>query len=450
MIVAFHNLGCKVNAYETERMIQAFKEAGHEITEFDKKSDIYIVNTCTVTNIADRKSRQMLHRAKALNPEAVVVACGCFAEMEKEKAEKDSAVDVLVANSEKKDIVRIVEDYFLGRKEEKDLASILSANETEDQGCLKALHDHTRAYIKIQDGCDQFCSYCIIPYARGRIKSRPKEDIIRELKALSENGIREVVLTGIHLSSYGIDFRAQASYNERAREGEYVNRELIEIIREAAAIEGIDRIRLGSLEPRIITDELLMAVKESKKVCPHFHLSLQSGSDSVLKRMNRRYDTEEYYNKIEMIRGYFEHPAITTDVIAGFPQETEEEFLETRDFLNKIGFYEVHIFKYSRRKGTLADSLKGQLTEKKKEERAKLLSLDDKERRRSFREYYIGRNEEVLFEERKLIDGEAYYTGFNREYVKFACRSKKDLTNKLVTGRAVAGSLNNCLCFCAD
>ncbi len=456
MKIAFHTLGCKVNAYETERMIQTFKEAGHEIGDFDEVCDVYIVNTCTVTNIADRKSRQMLHRAKALNPNGVVAACGCFVETGREEAEKDPAIDLLIGNRDKKNIVSIVEDYV--KHAERDMAlkpeerpcheepfepfpSGALGNPPEKQKILSSLHDHTRAYIKIQDGCDQFCSYCIIPYARGRIKSRESADVLKELEALAKSGVKEVVLTGIHLSSYGIDLEpgGRASYNARAAEGDYVNNALIALLRDAALVEGIERIRLGSLEPRIITDEFLQAVKDIRKACPHFHISLQSGSDSVLKRMNRHYDTKEYFDKLEMIRRYFEHPAITTDIIAGFPGESDKEFSETREFLQRADFYETHIFKYSRRKGTVADRLAGQLTEKEKGRRAHILSADDAERRRKFREYYIGRTDEVLFEEKKLISGMEYYVGFNREYVRFACESEIDLTNKIVSGKAAGG-----------
>ena len=471
--VAFHNLGCKVNAYETERMIQSFSDAGYEIADFEEKADIYVINTCTVTNIADRKSRQMLSRARAMNPEALVVACGCYVETRTGQgsrkgapgskgteqpenpdkagagADSDGTADILILNNEKKDIVEIVEQYIrkgtsVSRETNSDnkYYGCQTEERAGEDGQLRALHDHTRAYVKIQDGCDQFCSYCIIPMARGRVRSRRPGEIIKELEALAANGIKEAVLTGIHLSSYGIDFsqnengnvNGRVSYNQRAMTGEYVNRELIEVIRRAAEIEGIERIRLGSLEPRIITEEFLSAVKENPKVCPHFHLSLQSGSDTVLKRMNRHYDTEEYEKRVEMIRSCFSHPAVTTDIIVGFPGESEAEFLETRDYLNRIGFYETHIFKYSRRKGTRAERMEGQLTEKEKAVRAGILAEDDRERRERFRSYYFNREEEVLFEEEKQIDGERYYIGFNREYVKMAAKSEEDLTNRIIRG----------------
>jgi threonylcarbamoyladenosine tRNA methylthiotransferase MtaB len=438
MRVAFHNLGCKVNAYETEKMIQSFREAGYDIGSFEEINDVYIVNTCTVTNIADRKSRQMLHRAKALNPQAVVVACGCFVETDRKGAEKDEAIDILAGNREKENLVSIVEDYL----------SVPGCRpDSGKTGILSSLHDHTRAYIKIQDGCEQYCSYCIIPFARGRLESRRCEDIIKELAALSRSGVKEAVLTGIHLSSYGIDLREgkKTSYNELARGGEYVNRELIEVIERASEIEGIERIRLGSLEPRIITDELLSVIRDRKKICPHFHLSLQSGSDSVLKRMNRHYDTAEFYEKMKLIRKYFEHPAITADVIAGFPGETIEEFNETVSFLNMADFYETHIFRFSGRHGTVAYDLPGQLTSAQKAERSAILSEIDKRKRAAFRSWYTGKKEGVLFEEPQVVNGIKGFVGFTKEYVKVFLPAEEDLTNRLIdvtiTGDSIGDEL---------
>ena len=438
MRAAFHNLGCKVNAYETEKMIQSFREAGYDIGSFEEINDVYIVNTCTVTNIADRKSRQMLHRAKALNPEAVVVACGCFVETDRKGAQKDEAIDILAGNREKANLVSIVEDY---------LKAPGCGPKATESGILSSLHDHTRAYIKIQDGCEQYCSYCIIPFARGRLESRRCEDIIRELTALSQSGVKEAVLTGIHLSSYGIDLKAgpKSSYNELARKGEYVNRELAEVIERASEVEGIERIRLGSLEPRIITDELLSVIRDNKKVCPHFHLSLQSGSDSVLKRMNRHYDTAEFYEKMKLIRKYFEHPAITTDVIAGFPGETEAEFGETVSFLEKADFYETHIFRFSGRRGTVAYTLPGQLTSAQKAERSAVLSELDKRKRSAFRSWYKGKEEGVLFEEPQIVNGVKGFVGFTKEYVKVFLPANEDLTNRLInvtiTGNCIGDEL---------
>ncbi|MCR5789835.1 MAG: tRNA (N(6)-L-threonylcarbamoyladenosine(37)-C(2))-methylthiotransferase MtaB [Lachnospiraceae bacterium] len=412
--VAFHNLGCKVNAYETEKMISRFQAAGYTIVDFEEESDIYVVNTCTVTQIADHKSRQLLHRAKEQNPAATVVACGCYVETDREKAAADPRIDLLVGNRDKERIVEIVEDY-LGKE----------GNFTQPE-VLGSLRDHTRAYVKIQDGCNQFCSYCIIPFARGRIKSRPAGDILRELSALSEAGIKEAVLTGIHLSSYGLDLSDAA----------FADRTLMQVIGEAAKVPGIKRIRLGSLEPRIITEEFLSFLSETEKFCPHFHLSLQSGSDTVLKRMNRHYDTAEYFHKTEMIRAFFTHPAITTDIIVGFPGESEEEFEETRAFLEKADLYETHIFRYSRRKGTAADRMSGQLTDRIKRERSKILAQDNARRMKRFSDAYAGKKATVLWEEKKTIGEKAYFTGFTEDYVKMACEAEgcRDLTNRIEEG----------------
>ncbi|MCR4924378.1 MAG: tRNA (N(6)-L-threonylcarbamoyladenosine(37)-C(2))-methylthiotransferase MtaB [Lachnospiraceae bacterium] len=455
--VAFHNLGCKVNAYENERMIQMFIKKGHEIVPFDQKADVYIINTCTVTNIADRKSRQMLHRSKQLNPESIVVACGCYVDTGYENARSDRAIDILVKNKEKDDIVAIVEGYLKTRekdpgaldREEEPYIKEKEKEGLENRGCDQegshlrtGLYKHTRAYLKIQDGCDQFCSYCVIPFARGRISSRSDEDIGKDLNELSKRGIKELVLTGIHLSSFGLDREeVKCSYNMLAKEGGFTNRALIRVIEMAQETEGIERIRLGSLEPRIITEEFLRSVSSYDKLCPHFHLSLQSGSDSVLKRMNRQYSTEEFFEKLLMIRETFEHPAITTDVIVGFPGESEEEFLRTRDFLNKADLYESHIFKYSRRAGTLADKMEGQLTDKVKSQRSRILIEDGKKRAKSFREYYISREKEVLFEEKQNIFGEDYYVGYTGEYVKCACKSDLSLENIIKKGK-ISGMLS--------
>ena len=422
--VAFHNLGCKVNAYEMELMLQNFRKNGYEIVPFSEKADVYIINTCTVTNIADRKSRQMLHRAKSMNPEAVVVAAGCYVETDKEGAAKDESIDLIISNKDKPDILKLVRDYL-------DEKNNVTSPECSIDYTMETFSEHTRAYIKIQDGCEQFCSYCIIPYSRGRVVSRSEEDILQEITRLSESGYKEFVLTGIHLSSYGLD----RAYNQAAMDGEYTNHELIDIIEKVAAIEGVKRVRLGSLEPRIITEEFLERMAALKEFCPHFHLSLQSGSDSVLKRMNRRYDANEYYDKTVLIRKYFEHPALTTDVIVGFPGETEEEFEETREYLNRVNFYEVHVFKYSRRHGTVADKLPGQLTEKQKAARSKVLIEDSNKRKSEFAEYYIGKTTDILIEEPLNIDGVSYQVGYNREYVRFALVSDKDLTDEFYEGK---------------
>ena len=442
--VAFHNLGCKVNAYEMELMQQKFTEKGYEIVPFSEKADIYVINTCTVTNIADRKSRQMLHRAKALNPEAVVVAAGCYVETDREGAMADDAIDILISNKEKADIVNIVEAYETGGDRGRFSVSHAPllfpsdhclSGETENRplsASLTTLTDHTRAYIKIQDGCDQYCSYCIIPLARGHVVSRPEEETLKEIGELAAGGCREFVITGIHLSSYGLD----KAYNLAAGDGSFHNRELTDIIKKISRIEGVERIRLGSLEPRIITDEFLEEMAAAKSFCPHFHLSLQSGCDEVLKRMNRRYDTDEYLEKVNLIRKYFAHPAITTDIIVGFPGETEEEFQITRDYLNRINFYETHVFAYSRRRGTVADKMPGQHTQKTKSVRSALLMGDSAGRAKKFREYYLDRDTDVLIEESETIDGTVYQVGYNKEYVRFAIKSDEDLAGRIV--RALA------------
>lgn len=391
--VALHNLGCKVNSYELDVVQQMLQENGYKIVPFDQKADIYIVNTCTVTNIADRKSRQMLHRAKARNPQAIVVAVGCYVQTDKEIVEKDECIDLAIGNNRKKDLVSILEEYLRERgllalqeeKVDKTLhnTTILDLNNTYEyeEMTLKKTAEHTRAYIKIQDGCNQFCTYCIIPYARGRVRSRHYEDIRREIEGLVKVGYQEIVLTGIHISSYGIDFEEEAwkqgsSKEVLKTEGRHDysgNSKLMDLIEKLHDIEGIRRIRIGSLEPRIVTEDFAKRLSALPKICPHFHLSLQSGCDATLKRMNRHYTAEEYLQSVEMLRKYFERPAITTDVIVGFAQETEEEFLETKAFLEKISFYEMHIFKYSKRKGTIAAGLPGQVPDEVKTIRSNIL-----------------------------------------------------------------------------
>jgi len=481
--VAFHNLGCKVNAYEMEIIQQKFVEAGYQTVPFDSKADIYIINTCTVTNIADRKSRQMLHRAKKMNPKAIVVAVGCYVQTDTDNARKDEAIDIIIGNNRKSQTFEIVSEYIRcqnageNRKTVSESVIDINADCEYEAGRLETTLEHTRAYIKIQDGCNQFCSYCIIPFARGRIRSRELSDILEEVEGLASKGYKEIVLTGIHLSSYGLDFissdsrnisaseeqnnnykedNEQAykennlkpkSYNELAAEGEYTNLALMKVIKEISEIEGIKRIRLGSLEPRIITEEFLKLISSIDKICPHFHLSLQSGSDTVLKRMNRQYSAKEYYEKVLMIRDYFEHPAITTDVIVGFPGESDAEFDTTRDYLNQVDFYEAHIFKYSRRKGTLADKMPEQLTDKVKSERSTILIKDSEKRSRIFREYYLGKDIEVLFEENQVIDDKDYYVGYTKEYVKVAYASKEDVKNQIIKGRITDSLTDEILVF---
>lgn len=383
--VALHNLGCKVNAYETEAMQEMLEHAGYEIVPFQEGADIYVINTCTVTNIADRKSRQMLHRARKMNPDAVVVAAGCYMQAQAEKQVIDPCIDIVLGNNKKQDLLTALQAY---EEAHGDLREVIDINHTKEYENLHLTKqgEHTRAYIKVQDGCNQFCSYCIIPYARGRVRSRAKEDVVAEVTDLAKNGYQEVVLTGIHLSSYGIDFENEDN--------------LLSLIRAVHEIEGIKRIRLGSLEPRIITEEFVQAIAALPKMCPHFHLSLQSGCNETLKRMNRRYTSEEFYEKCEILRKYFEKPALTTDVIVGFPQETEEEFETTYEFLKKICFYETHIFKYSKREGTKAAVMQGQIPEQIKAKRsARLIELGEKNRR-AYEESFLGKTVEVLVEEK--------------------------------------------------
>ena len=423
---ALHNLGCKVNSYETEAMQQLLEEAGYEIVSFHEKADVYIINTCSVTNIADRKSRQMLHRAKKQNPEAVVVAAGCYVQSAAEELKADLAVDVIIGNNKKQDLVPILEEYF---KDKSDSSHVIEISETHEYERLSIhkIADHTRAFLKIQDGCNQFCSYCIIPYTRGRVRSRRPDEVVAEVRELAAAGYQEVVLTGIHLSSYGVDFK-----EEEKKEN------LLSLIKQVHEVEGIRRIRLGSLEPRIITEEFAQALASMPKFCPHFHLSLQSGCDKTLKRMNRHYTTEEYAAGCEILRRYFDNPAITTDVIVGFPGETEEEFEETKAFLERIGFYEMHIFKYSRRAGTRADRMPDQVPEPVKKERSAVLLKLEKKMSGKYRSSFTGTEQEILLEEPVTINDEIYMTGYTKEYVKAAIRldgrDPKALKNTFVSG----------------
>lgn len=459
--VALHNLGCKVNAYELDFMQQMLQEKGYKIVPFDEAADIYIVNTCTVTNIADRKSRQMLHRARSLNPDAVVVAVGCYVQTGQESLVADGTVDLAIGNNKKGEIVDILEDYLAGKGAEISVEgneavarqslpaeSNEAARQTQmpaegnkrrtqihklDMGktteyeelALRETSGHTRAFLKIQDGCNQFCTYCIIPYARGRIRSRRREDVLAEAERLAKAGYQELVLTGIHLSSYGME-KIPAKLSQRAlQSGSPMDRggsALLPLLRELSKITGVERIRLGSLEPGIVTEEFAKALSSLPKVCPHFHLSLQSGSDAVLRRMNRKYDTAAYLEAVMRLRKYYENPAITTDVIVGFPGETEAEFRETEEFLSRVGFYEMHIFKYSRRQGTPAADMPGQLTEAQKAARSERLMKLEREMSRAFRETFVGREVSVLFEERiERADG-SWWIGHTPHYVKVAYR----------------------------
>lgn len=446
--VALHNLGCKVNSYEIEVMQQKLQEKGYCIVPFDSKADIYIVNTCTVTNIADRKSRQMLHRAKQLNPEAVVVAVGCYVQTGQEAIEKDESIDLAIGNNRKKDIVEILEEYLAGLQKQSTEAdgklscrsdktlndtTVIDINHTYEyeEMQLKQTAEHTRAYIKIQDGCNQFCSYCAIPLARGRVRSRRAEDILTEVRGMVEAGYKEIVLTGIHISSYGIDFdeqQWQQGKSVEAHKGERLeytgSSKLIDLVELLQEIPGLERIRLGSLEPRIVTAETADRLAALTKVCPHFHLSLQSGCDATLKRMNRHYTAGEYYNSVEQLRRAFGHPAITTDIIVGFPGETEEEFAETKAFLEKICFYEMHIFKYSKRRGTVAADMADQVPEQIKAARSNELFAMEKRQSAEFRRTYIGQDAEVLLEDTAWIDGESWRIGHTRDYVKVAVKAE--------------------------
>ena len=424
--VALHNLGCKVNAYEVEAMQQLLENAGYETVPFEEGADVYVINTCTVTNIADRKSRQMLHKAKKMNPDAIVVATGCYAQADTEKLKEDTAVDLILGNNQKTQIVEALEEY---EKEHAKQVQVIEINHTKEyeELSISSTAEHVRAYIKVQDGCNQFCTYCIIPFARGRVRSRKIEEVLSEVETLAAKGYKEVVLTGIHLSSYGVDFPKEE------RES------LLSLIQAVSRVEGISRIRLGSLEPRIITEEFLEGIVKTGKVCPHFHLSLQSGCNKTLKNMNRRYSAQEYAEKCELIRKFYPAPALTTDVIVGFPQETEEDFEESYEFVKKIHFYETHIFKYSRRHGTKAASMDGQLTEAAKAQRSdRMLELHEI-RAREYEEAMIGKKMELILEEEIEIDGRPWYVGHSREYVR-AVISKTDAhrVNDLVTVKAVA------------
>ena len=424
--VALHNLGCKVNAYEVEAMQQLLEKAGYEIVPFTEKADIYVINTCTVTNIADRKSRQMLHKAKKMNPKAIVVATGCYVQTDTEKIKKDTAVDLILGNNQKRQIVEALEAY---EKEHTKQVKVIEINHTKEYEELSIGYtaEHVRAYIKVQDGCNQFCTYCIIPFARGRVRSRRIAEILQEVQTLAGRGYKEVVLTGIHLSSYGVDFPEETREN------------LLSLIQAVHEIKGISRIRLGSLEPRIITEEFMEGISSLPKVCPHFHLSLQSGCDKTLADMNRRYRAAEYAEKCQLIRKYYPAPALTTDVIVGFPMETEDDFRESYEFVKNIHFYETHIFKYSRRQGTKAAAMPGQLTEAEKAVRSeKMLELNQM-RAKEYETSMIGKMLEILLEEEVEINGQKYLMGHSREYIKAVIpEDNKYKVNDLVQIRAEA------------
>ena len=437
--IAFHNLGCKVNSYETDAMAQKCVEKGYKIVDFEQKADIYVVNTCSVTNIADRKSRQMLHKAKKTNPDGIVVAVGCFVQANPEEVAKDEAIDLIVGNNKKKDLFEIIEEYLNNKSVSSETVTDVHHCDYEELKINKS-EEHSRVFVKIQDGCDRYCTYCIIPYVRGNLRSRNPEDVVEEIKEIAANGYREVVITGIHLSSYGKDFlkdgKPSLDYSGNA---DY----LINLLKDINEIEGIDRIRIGSFEPMILSEVFVSKLSKITKLCPHFHISLQSGCDSVLKRMNRHYDTKEFYEKTVLLREYFPGCALTTDVIAGFPGETKEEFEETYEYLKKIKFFETHIFPYSRRKGTIADKMAGQLTMNEKKERVtKLLELDAK-LSREYRESKLGETDNIIVEEIKTINGANYYVGHTPEYVMVAL--KEDDSLKQLIGHTVKVKLEKML-----
>ncbi len=441
--VAFHTLGCKVNTYETEAMQQLMESAGYRCVEFGERADVYIVNTCSVTNIADRKSRQMLHRARKMNEDAIVVAAGCYVESAKNKIDEDLSIDIIVGNNNKNDIVNIINEYLQDKIRNKFIIDINKETEYEEFN-IRKINDHTRAFIKVQDGCNQFCSYCIIPFTRGRVRSRKMENILDEVKNLSASGYKEIVLTGIHLSSYGVDFLDE-SYNKRMEkltrteesDEEFVTKnELLCLIENIANIEGIERVRIGSLEPRIIQENFIKSLSNIDKFCPHFHLSLQSGCDRTLKSMNRKYTADEFYEGVKLIRKYFDSPAITTDIIVGFPGETKTDFEESKAFVEKVKFYETHIFPYSIREGTKAANMP-QVDGNEKVQRANILNEINLKNQKEFRALRIGKEDELLCEEIFIKDGIEYFTGYTKEYVKVAVLNSDLKTNDIVRGKIV-------------
>ncbi len=417
---SLHNLGCKVNAYEIEAMQQMLENAGYEIVPFEPGADVYVINTCTVTNIADRKSRQMLHKAKKMNPESVVVAVGCYAQVKGEELEKDEAIDIVIGSNRKNDLITELAKYTGSGTKQID-TSDWASDRTYEEMKIDRTEGHTRAFIKVQDGCNQFCSYCIIPFARGRVRSRKTADVVSEVQRLATSGVREVVVTGIHLCSYGQGLEEEES--------------LLSLLQAIHQVTGIERIRLGSLEPGYLDEVFIRELHKLEKVCPHFHLSLQSGCDKTLKAMNRHYTTDDFADVCALIRKYYEHPALCTDIITGFPGETEEDFAVTRDFVKKIGFFETHIFPYSRREGTRAAAMSAQNTEAVKKARGAVLREIDAQRRREFLSYYIGREIPVLFEEQIDWNGRTWWTGHGMEYQKVLVADSRDLTNEVLTVR---------------
>lgn len=446
--VAFCTLGCKVNQYETDAMRGSFEAEGYELKEFSQEASVYVINTCTVTNMADRKSRQMMHRAKKKNPDGIIVAVGCYVQAAKEQLEEDTLIDLVIGNNMKSQVVQIVEQYIQDNRHTEDrdayVADIAHSHEYETMH-IEMVSEHTRAYIKIQDGCNQFCSYCIIPYARGRVRSRKMEDILQEVRNLTANGYKEIVLTGIHISSYGLDFEHTA--DEQEDYGPFKNSALIDLIEALSGIEGLERIRLGSLEPRIITENFVRRLCKVPQICPHFHLSLQSGCDETLKRMNRHYTTALYLEKCGILRQYFDRPALTTDVIVGFPGETEEEFAQTERFLETVHFSDMHIFKYSKRRGTKAADMPNQIDPQIQSVRSeKLIALGER-MKDDFLEACKDQEQIVLIEEETEIDGTKYMTGHSKNYIRCAFEMDGLVPNMVIKG-TINSKLNEEFVFC--
>ena len=446
--VAFCTLGCKVNQYETDAMRGSFEAEGYEVKEFSQEASVYVINTCTVTNMADRKSRQMMHRAKKKNPDGIIVAVGCYVQAAKEQLEEDTLIDLVIGNNMKSQVVQIVEQYIQDNRHTEDrdayVADIAHSHEYETMH-IETVSEHTRAYIKIQEGCNQFCSYCIIPYARGRVRSRKMEDILQEVRNLTANGYKEIALTGIHISSYGLDFEHTA--DEQEDYGPFKNSALIDLIEALSGIEGLERIRLGSLEPRIITENFVRRLCKVPQICPHFHLSLQSGCDETLKRMNRHYTTALYLEKCGILRQYFDRPALTTDVIVGFPGETEEEFAQTERFLETVHFSDMHIFKYSKRRGTKAADMPNQIDPQIQSVRSeKLIALGER-MKDDFLEACKDQEQIVLIEEETEIDGTKYMTGHSKNYIRCAFEMDGLVPNMVIKG-TINSKLNEEFVFC--
>lgn len=411
---AFLTLGCKVNTYDTEAIMEIFEKGGYQIVPFDTKADVYVVNTCTVTHLGDRKSRSMLRRARRMNPDAVIVAMGCYVQVAPQEVSAIEEVDLLIGTQKRKEILHYIDQYRCSQQKQSYVSDIMHEHDFEDLS-ISETKGKTRAFIKIQEGCSQFCTYCIVPFARGPVRSRPAADVIAEVKRVRDHGYKEVVLTGIHIASWGIDFAEKDN--------------LITLIQAVDRVDGIERIRLGSLEPLLITEEFAEKLSAIDKFCPHFHLSLQSGSDSVLKRMGRRYTTQQYTEIVDRIRRFFTLPAITTDIMVGFPGETEEEFQETLDFVRAIGFYQVHVFKYSRREGTRAAGYPDQIDDQIKTQRSHQLTAVAKGEERRFLEANDGRITDVLYEKG---DDEGHYTGHTANYIPVILKTDQKIDGKIL------------------